>query len=186
MAYTRDQYNKLCAALSTGATFVKYADKEVHYRSLAEMQELKRNMEVDLGLRSRSRKTIAVYSSGLGSTRRPVAGCATSVVVNVNGSINRYSVTVAIKDVPDPNLLIDIGNDIRIYAQYAPGRSLTLRIYNADPSAETGFLLGKILNLPVIVTGNNIQLIDFNSTTGAINNYDFLANDTVTINYSLK
>ena len=48
--YTTDQYTALVAAIATGSKFVKYADKEVEYRSLGEMNSLKRDMEIDLGL----------------------------------------------------------------------------------------------------------------------------------------
>lgn len=50
MAFTTDQYNKLIAAIARGALKVKYADKEVNYHSLQEMLQLKKVMEIDLGL----------------------------------------------------------------------------------------------------------------------------------------
>ena len=66
MAFTQQQYNDLCAAIASGATFVKYSDKEVRYRDLSEMQALKRQMELDLGInRNPSRKTITRYDKGL-------------------------------------------------------------------------------------------------------------------------
>ena len=69
--YSRDQYTKLVAALATGATFVKYSDKEVHYRDFAEMQSLKHDMEVDLGIiKSGSRTRYGDYRKGLGGRRR--------------------------------------------------------------------------------------------------------------------
>jgi hypothetical protein len=66
MAYTTDEYNALTSAMALGATFVKYSDKEIHYRTLAEMQSLKRDMEIDLGIiKNAGRKKIGVYSKGL-------------------------------------------------------------------------------------------------------------------------
>lgn len=48
MAYTVDQYNVLVAAIAQGAMTVKYADKEVTYRSLNDMYRIKRDMETQL------------------------------------------------------------------------------------------------------------------------------------------
>ncbi len=48
MAYTIDQYNVLSAAIAQGATSVKYADKEVTYRSLEDMYRIRRDMEAEL------------------------------------------------------------------------------------------------------------------------------------------
>ncbi len=50
-SYTQDQYNKLCEAISQGARRVKYADKEVEYRSLDEMIRIRDLMAEDLGLK---------------------------------------------------------------------------------------------------------------------------------------
>lgn len=64
--YTMDQYNALVASIALGATFVKYTDGEVHYRSLAEMNTLKAAMEQDLGMANTPRrKWRGVYKSGL-------------------------------------------------------------------------------------------------------------------------
>jgi len=46
--YTQAQYNALSQAISQGATRVKYADKEVEYRTLDEMLRLQKIMENDL------------------------------------------------------------------------------------------------------------------------------------------
>lgn len=50
MAYTIEQYNKLKAAIATGALEVKYADKTVKYRSLDEMTAILTAMGKELGL----------------------------------------------------------------------------------------------------------------------------------------
>lgn len=66
MAYTIDDYNALKAAIAQGAVKVKYADKEVEYRSLAEMRDIKREMEIELGITRGGIKTsFAKYSRGL-------------------------------------------------------------------------------------------------------------------------
>ncbi len=64
--YTLLQYNALCEAISLGATKVKYADKEVEYRSLSEMLKLKVIMENDLGLKSQgqNRRAYAEFNRG--------------------------------------------------------------------------------------------------------------------------
>lgn len=49
--YTQAQYDKLVAAIAEGVLTVEYGDKKVTYRSLAEMKQIKAEMEVDLGLR---------------------------------------------------------------------------------------------------------------------------------------
>ena len=64
--YTTEQYNSLVAAIATGATFVKYSDKEVHYRNLPEMQSLRQDMEIDVGITPKPvRRRIGVYRKGL-------------------------------------------------------------------------------------------------------------------------
>jgi len=64
--YTTDQLNALTSAIALGATFVKYSDKEVHYRTLAEMLALQREMQIDLGLLNpHSRKKIGIVRKGL-------------------------------------------------------------------------------------------------------------------------
>jgi len=55
-AYTMDQYNALVAAIALGAKYVKYSDKEVEYRSLAEMSSLKQEMEQQLGISGAPRR----------------------------------------------------------------------------------------------------------------------------------
>jgi hypothetical protein len=67
MAYTTDQYNQLVAAISQGAMTVKYADKEVTYRSLDDMYRIKRDMELELkvGSSPRSTRRYVQFSKGL-------------------------------------------------------------------------------------------------------------------------
>lgn len=49
--YTLDQYNKLNEAIAQGALRVKYADKEVEYRSLNEMLRIRDLMAEELGIK---------------------------------------------------------------------------------------------------------------------------------------
>lgn len=49
-SYTLEQLTALQEAISQGARRVKYADKEVEYRSLDEMLSLEDKMKKDLGI----------------------------------------------------------------------------------------------------------------------------------------
>lgn len=51
MSFTLDQLNKLKAAYAQGVLKVRYGDKEVTYRSVAEMKQTIQDMEKALGLR---------------------------------------------------------------------------------------------------------------------------------------
>ena len=50
MAYTHEQYQALKAAIAGGELQVRYADRAVTYRSVAEMLQILRLMESELGL----------------------------------------------------------------------------------------------------------------------------------------
>lgn len=64
--YTQDQYNKLMDAIGQGALLVKYADKEVQYRSLDDMLRIKSLMENDLGIATDIPRVIKTrFKSGL-------------------------------------------------------------------------------------------------------------------------
>lgn len=65
MGYTIDQYNSLLAAIAQGALIVKYADKEVQYRSLDEMNRIKKQMEASLGIKNKPTVRYAQHSKGL-------------------------------------------------------------------------------------------------------------------------
>ena len=56
--YTMEMYNALVEAIATGAKEVWYGDKRVAYRSLAEMLQLKADMENYLGIKHREPKRI--------------------------------------------------------------------------------------------------------------------------------
>lgn len=50
MAYTLEQYQTLKAAIAGGELQVRYADRSVAYRSVAEMLQILRLMETEMGL----------------------------------------------------------------------------------------------------------------------------------------
>ena len=64
MAFTIEQLNALDDAIAQGVLEVKYADKTVTYRSLAEMMRIRGLIERGIGRGSSSRK-YAVHSKGL-------------------------------------------------------------------------------------------------------------------------
>ena len=67
-AFTTDQYNTLTAAIAQGALMVMYGNKQVTYRSLKDMLELKELMETELGLNgtsSNNGRKFASFSKGL-------------------------------------------------------------------------------------------------------------------------
>ncbi len=64
MPYTTEQLNTLNEAIALGALTVKYADKEVVYRSLPDMLRVKSLMEADLGQPKANRKALIEYDRG--------------------------------------------------------------------------------------------------------------------------
>lgn len=70
MAWTQTDIDKLKAAIGQGATKVKFADREVTYRSLEEMRETLRLMQVEVDaatgvVRSRRRRVLFATGKGL-------------------------------------------------------------------------------------------------------------------------
>ncbi|MCM5528958.1 phage head-tail joining protein [Parasegetibacter sp. NRK P23] len=66
MAFTADQLSALNEAISQGAMRVKYADKEVEYRTLNEMLRLRDLMEKELGTKKTGiHFSFAQFSTGL-------------------------------------------------------------------------------------------------------------------------
>lgn len=66
MSFTLDQLNALDEAIAGGVLKVKYADKEVEYRSLSDMLRLRQLMAVELGLiKSNQGVKFAEFHSGL-------------------------------------------------------------------------------------------------------------------------
>jgi len=78
MAFTTDQYNALTEAIAQGALMVKYADKEVTYRSMDDMIRIKTLMEKDLGLIKTAGPVskVASFTKGINGTyiNRPEEG----------------------------------------------------------------------------------------------------------------
>lgn len=66
MAWAQTDYDALNKAIAQGATSVRYGDRQITYRSLAEMLQLRQQMAAELGLNSaRIARKFASYSSGL-------------------------------------------------------------------------------------------------------------------------
>ncbi|MFZ4546732.1 MAG: phage head-tail joining protein [Bacteroidales bacterium] len=64
--YTIEQYNALTEAIATGSFTVKYADKEVTYRSLKEMLTIKNIIKGELfPSTTNTRRKLASYSKGI-------------------------------------------------------------------------------------------------------------------------
>ena len=57
MAYTQQQYSDLVAAIAEGVLSVRFSDgRQISYRSLSEMMNLKSVMEEDLGVSGAGRR----------------------------------------------------------------------------------------------------------------------------------
>lgn len=65
MAFTQTQLDALESAIASGATKVKYADREVTYGSLSDMLKLRTIMRTELGLdNSGGGRVYPQYSKG--------------------------------------------------------------------------------------------------------------------------
>jgi hypothetical protein len=66
VAFSQTDLDALDAALRTGSTRVRYADREIQYRSLAELQQLRNIMRRELGQVSNgaSRRTLLAHDKG--------------------------------------------------------------------------------------------------------------------------
>ena len=60
--YTAENYLALVQAIATGAQTVSYGGQSVTYRSLHEMQALRRQMAIALGYEKPVRRTFGIYS----------------------------------------------------------------------------------------------------------------------------
>lgn len=66
MPYTQQQYDALKAAIASGAYSVRYGDKQVDYRSLAEMKQTLADMEAELGINpTKKPRKYASFTKGL-------------------------------------------------------------------------------------------------------------------------
>lgn len=66
MAFVQADLEAVEAALRTGSARVRYADREIQYRSLDELQQLRNIMRRELGLASNgaSRRTVLAHDKG--------------------------------------------------------------------------------------------------------------------------
>lgn len=68
MAYTQTQLDALEAAIAEGVLTVQFADRQVTYRSLAEMERIRGQMIADLGqttTTTASNRRLFAFSKGL-------------------------------------------------------------------------------------------------------------------------
>jgi hypothetical protein len=67
MAWTITDLSLLETAIAQGATRVKYADKEVEYRSLTDMLRLREQIKLELGITTKANngRKIGIYNKGL-------------------------------------------------------------------------------------------------------------------------
>jgi hypothetical protein len=66
--FTQAKLDALEDAIAEGALTVKYADKQITYRSLAEMMQIRDLMRKELGVtKSGNRRVYAKFSKGLNS-----------------------------------------------------------------------------------------------------------------------
>jgi len=66
MAFTLEQLTALEDAIAQGVQSVMYGNKQVMYRSLAEMIMLRDQMRSELGLAPKTKRIFAKHSKGLG------------------------------------------------------------------------------------------------------------------------
>lgn len=59
---TQADYETLKKAINSGVKTVRYSDKTVEYRTLSEMNSIKKDMENELGIGKTGRATIASFS----------------------------------------------------------------------------------------------------------------------------
>lgn len=161
MAYTREQYNALVAAIASGSEFVKYSDKEVRYRSQAEMLSIKRKMELELGIvTTGKRKTYGVYSKGLANDNRLPAGtCVT--VAGTGTTVRGDTFTVWVLESPDVDVVKLLRSGVVIGVQYAVPGANVLTI----PYLKSG---GIYVETPLFVNGAVRDDINYVQGSGQI------------------
>lgn len=65
MAFSQTDLDALDQAIKEGVSRVKYSDKEVQYRSLGEMIQLRDLMRRELGLQDSTRRIFAQHTKGI-------------------------------------------------------------------------------------------------------------------------
>lgn len=64
-AFTVENLAKLRQAIASGATRVRYDDKEIYYQKLSDLLVLEQRMMRELGLNNDSGRRFATFSNGL-------------------------------------------------------------------------------------------------------------------------
>lgn len=62
--FTQEQLDAICAAYAEGVLTVKYADKEVTYRSLTDMERIINKIKEALGQGGQTVITLATFNKG--------------------------------------------------------------------------------------------------------------------------
>ena len=182
MAYTLEEYQKLQKIIASGAKYAKYTDHEVEYRGMADLLALAARMEQQLGVtRRRGRRRTGVYDSGLNGPMHMPARAGSVTVVLPTPQYTERSITVFIKETPDPLIVIAVGGGKYIYAQYAPG-DVTIKTKEDNPANEVAYLAGKLILWPVFVSDKPKSMIDYNSGTGKFS-YGFEVDDYLTLTF---
>lgn len=94
------------------------------------------------------------------------------------------SIVLYIKTSPDTSVIIDVGNGLELYAEYAVGNTLKPLLNNG---VLTGYLAGKNIQMPFVYNEQNISLPDFNTGTGVwdrTTDGGFFDGDIITINFT--
>lgn len=65
MAFTQADLDAINDAIAKGVTKVKYQDKEITYRTLAEMYSIRDDIAAGLGLKGRTCRVKARYNKGV-------------------------------------------------------------------------------------------------------------------------
>lgn len=79
------------------------------------------------------------------------------------------SITVFIKDVPDETLLLEVGNGLKIYLEYAPGDTIQIMVATED-NTDYAYLIGKRIIVPVYRNDYLYTQMPYNPTTGTFDN----------------
>ena len=65
MAWTSDDLDRINKAIASGTLRVKFQDKEITYRSIEELQKIRRQIEEELGTSTKKTRVRAKFSKGL-------------------------------------------------------------------------------------------------------------------------
>lgn len=133
-----------------------------------------------------------LWQPGTGRREEEHSGASGGRAVAVPAYTPAYitrSITVYIRAVPNPNILIPVGNGVKIYGEYAVGDTLTIMAHVDAPGADYAYLAGKYVNWPINISNGINQIMDYNSDTGTFDNTGhggetgFVDGDYITINF---